>query len=95
MALLGLNFQPDLGVQVAIHHWFGQPVNFFLIHGLKEFFLLVSRVAANFSSLRLLLVFCFKQYWGELRLILGHNVSWIGCSNSWFHPKMWDFMFTS
>jgi hypothetical protein len=49
MALLGLNFQPDLGVQVAIHHRFGQPVNFFLIHGLKEFFLLVSEGRCKFQ----------------------------------------------
>lgn len=41
MKFPGLNFQPGVGVQAAIHDHFGEYVNFFPISGLKEFFLLV------------------------------------------------------
>jgi hypothetical protein len=40
--LLGLNFQPGAGVQEAIRHRFGQPVNSFLALGFKELSLVVS-----------------------------------------------------
>jgi hypothetical protein len=42
MDLLGLNFQPKVGVQAAIHHCFREPENYFPVPTLKEFFLLVS-----------------------------------------------------
>jgi hypothetical protein len=41
MALPGLNFQPGVGVQVAIHARYGELVNHFPVQGLKEFFLIV------------------------------------------------------
>jgi hypothetical protein len=42
MDLPGLNFQPGLGVQSAIWFCYGETVNFFLVMGLKEFFLIAS-----------------------------------------------------
>jgi hypothetical protein len=42
MALLGLNFQPKVGVQAAIRSRYGEPVNFFPLRGVQEFFLIVS-----------------------------------------------------
>jgi hypothetical protein len=42
MDLPNLNLHPGIGVQVATHHRFGEPVNFFPVSGLKEFLLLVS-----------------------------------------------------
>jgi hypothetical protein len=42
MNLQDLNFQPGVGDQNAIRARFGEPVNHYPIHGLKEFFLLVS-----------------------------------------------------
>jgi hypothetical protein len=37
-----LDFQPGLGVQSAIRHRFREPVNSFLVKGIREFTLLVS-----------------------------------------------------
>jgi hypothetical protein len=42
MDLPGLNFQPGLGVQSTIWFCYGETVNFFLVMGLKEFFLIAS-----------------------------------------------------
>jgi hypothetical protein len=42
MDLPSLNYQPGLGVQSAIRFRFGEPVNFFPVNGLKEFFLIAS-----------------------------------------------------
>jgi hypothetical protein len=42
MDLSGLNFHPGAGVQAAIKYRYGEPVNFFPIGGLMEFFLIVS-----------------------------------------------------
>jgi hypothetical protein len=42
MDLRDLNLQPGLGVQTAIRARFVEPVNFFPISGLKEFFFIVS-----------------------------------------------------
>jgi hypothetical protein len=42
MDLLGLNFQPGVGVQTAIRARYGEPVNHYPVQGLKEFFLIVS-----------------------------------------------------
>jgi hypothetical protein len=42
MDLPGLNLKPGIGVQASIRHHFGEPVNYFLIRGLSEFFLIAS-----------------------------------------------------
>jgi hypothetical protein len=47
MDLLGLNLQFGIGVQTVTHHRFGEPVNFFPVSGLKEFFLLFQLVGAS------------------------------------------------
>jgi hypothetical protein len=49
MDLSGLNFQPGAGVQAAIGAHYGEPVNFFPISGLKEFFLLVSMANCKYK----------------------------------------------
>jgi hypothetical protein len=43
-----LNFQPGAGVQAAVR---GEPVNFFPISGLKEFYLLVSVANCKYKLL--------------------------------------------
>jgi hypothetical protein len=40
--LSSLNFQPGAGVQATIRVRYGEPANHFPVHGLKEFFLIVS-----------------------------------------------------
>jgi hypothetical protein len=42
MDLSSLNFQPGAGVQATIRARYGEPTNHFPVHGLKEFFLIVS-----------------------------------------------------
>jgi hypothetical protein len=42
MELPSLSFRPGVGVQLAIRQRFGEPVNYFPIQGLKEFFMVVS-----------------------------------------------------
>jgi hypothetical protein len=42
MEFLDLSFKSWLGVQSAIRQWYGELVNYFLIEGLKEFFMVVS-----------------------------------------------------
>jgi hypothetical protein len=92
MALPGLNFHPGLGVQEAVHHRFGQPVNFFSIHGMKEFFLLilVGRCKFNLSEFNvgLILQATLGGYAADFR---PQRIS-DRCSNLWYHPRMWVFM---
>jgi hypothetical protein len=38
----GLCFSPDIGVQLAVWHRFGEPINFAPLDGPKEFFLVAS-----------------------------------------------------
>jgi hypothetical protein len=59
MDLLGLYFRPGLGVQAGIRNRFGEPVNYFPLQGLKEFFLIASvgrcKYQLNENSIGLLL----------------------------------------
>jgi hypothetical protein len=42
MDLSGLSFQPGVDVEAVIRYIYGEPANYFLIQGLKEFLMLVS-----------------------------------------------------
>jgi hypothetical protein len=95
MDLLGLCFHPGLGVQAGIRNRFGELVNYFPLHGLKEFFLIASvgrcKYQLNENSIGLLL----QATWVVLRLILGCNNFLTGFSNLRLPLQMWDFTFTS
>jgi hypothetical protein len=94
MDLPDFNLCPGLGVQAAIHECFGEPINFFPILGLKQFFSSLLLGIANSSCPSSQSVRSSKLLSVELQLILGHNNCQRGSSNLWLHQKIWAFIST-
>lgn len=91
MNLSALNLKPGIGVR----HHFGEPVNFFPIQGLKEFFLIFWWAVASYVSVKFILATFFRPLLGVLWLISGPSRFLTEFFNLSRPLRMWVFKSTS
>jgi hypothetical protein len=95
MELPSLSFRPGVGVQLAIRQRFGEPVNYFPIQGLKEFFMVVSVGRCKYELSEYSIGMILQATLGGAGLILGQHTFLAGFSNFLLLQEMWAFTFST